>query len=466
MRHDSLFRLRLTGKLLNATPMLAVALLLGVSMGGCNAVDPYNIIGRRAPDHEMPNTPVPIIDANWKQTALDIVWTTINERYYDPKLNGVDWRAVRDRYAPQLRATQSDAQFWELLDKMTGELKDSHTRVHSPQLVAQQRASESHSLGIGFIALDGALVLTSVHPDSDAYWAGARAGMTIKTIDGAPALPLYERLVSLARDTSTPWARTRGALRKISSGDIGTPVSMSFVRTDGHEIDANMKRRKFRNPTEFTHRLLPSGFAYIRFSNFVGSLQSELLSAIDSMKASPGLILDLRNNGGGSLAMAQRLVSKFLSTPTPGGKTLTRTGKPISLFFIDTIKLTTELKGNKADAYTKPLVILTNEGSASASEVTAATLQDLARATVIGQRSCGCLLGYLGMADLPGGAQMAYSEIGFVTPNGKRIEGEGVIPDRVIALTRDDYVQNRDRILEAAEAFLMTNQQLTVKAEK
>ncbi|MEQ1517970.1 MAG: S41 family peptidase, partial [Usitatibacteraceae bacterium] len=108
----------------------------------------------------------------------------------------------------------------------------------------------------------------------------------------------------------------------------------------------------------------------------------------------------------------------------------------------------------KEDAYTKPLVILTNEASASASEIFASALQDLGRATVIGQRTCGCLLGYLGYADLPGGGQLAYSEIGFVTPKGHRIEGEGVKPNIEIQLTRDDILFNRDRALEAAERFL------------
>ena len=73
--------------------------------------------------------------------------------------------------------------------------------------------------------------------------------MTTKTINGEPALPLYERLVEASRETSTPWARTRGAQRKISGGDIGTQASMTFVRIDGTEISVTMKRsrRKLRS---------------------------------------------------------------------------------------------------------------------------------------------------------------------------------------------------------------------------
>jgi carboxyl-terminal processing protease len=248
-------------------------------------------------------------------------------------------------------------------------------------------------------------------------------------------------------------------VRKIVAGDPDTKITMTFVRADGSEITASMKRRKFRAPAEFSQRVLPSGFGYIRFSNFIGSMESGILAAITTMKDTPGMIVDLRNNGGGSAGMANDLVAKFLSEPQKGVRLLTRTGKPVTIAFITTMKMQTELKGDKQSAYSKPLVILTNENSASASEIFTGTLQDLGRATVIGQRTCGCLLGYLGYADLPGGGQLAYSELGFVTPKGKRIEGEGVKPDVEITLARDDILFNRDRILEAAERFLQEKTQ-------
>ena len=424
-------------------------------LSGCAVVDPYNIIGRTyvpTPPADSPlSTQAP--DA-WKQQALDQVWTTVNERYYDAALNGVDWSAARAKYAPRLKTAANDDAYWELLDKMTGELRDSHTRVHSPKQVAQQRGFENHSLGINFLEMDGALLLSSVHPESDAYWAGARAGMTIKTISGEPALEVFRRMLAEARDSSTPWARTRGAVRKISAGDVDSVAMMTFVRTDGSDFSATMKRRVFRSPPSTANRVLPSGYGYIRFSNFVGSMESDILRAVKRMKATPGMVIDLRNNGGGSLTMATALINAFLSEPQKGARLLTRTGKAPTLLFVEVLKLETELKGSQDRAYTKPMVILTNEASASASEVFASTLQDLGRATVIGQRSCGCLLGFLGYADLPGGGQLAYSELGFISPKGKRIEREGVAPDGEVNLTREDYVLGRDRILEAAVKFL------------
>ena len=424
-------------------------------LSGCAVVDPYNIIGRTYVPTPAADSPLSTQASDaWKQQALDQVWTTVNERYYDAALNGVDWSAARAKYEPLIKAAANDDAFWELLDKMTGELRDSHTRVHSPKQVAQQRVFESHSLGINFLEMDGALLLSSVHPESDAYWAGARTGMTIKTISNEPALEVFRHMLAEARDSSTPWARTRGAVRKISAGDVDSVAMMTFVRTDGSDFSATMKRRVFRSPPSTANRVLPSGYGYIRFSNFVGSMESDILRAVERMKATPGMVIDLRNNGGGSLTMATALINAFLSEPQKGARLLTRTGKAPTLLFVEVLKLETELKGSRGRAYTKPLVILTNEGSASASEVFASALQDLGRATVIGQRSCGCLLGFLGFADLPGGGQLAYSELGFISPKGKRIEREGVAPDGEVNLTREDYVLGRDRILEAAVTFL------------
>lgn len=430
-------------------------LLLLALLNACSVLDPHNIIGRmRAPDAST-NVPVPDVNSKtWRRDAFEEVWNTVNDKYYDVKTNGVNWLAVRAAYETQIIDAPSDDRYWELLDKMTGELKDSHTRVQGPKQVAQLRDQESHALGLGFLEMKGELIITSVHGESDPWWAGVRPGMAIKTIDGEPALTLYQRLMTEVRDSSTPWARTRGAMRKIVAGDPDSVITMTFTRMDGSEIAATMKRRKFRAPTELTKRVLPSGFGYIRFSNFVGSMESDILQAITTMKEPPGMIVDLRNNGGGSLGMANTLVTRFLSDTHKGTRVLTRTGRPITIAFIPTMKMEPELKGDKASAYNKPLVVLTNENSASASEIFAGTLQDLGRATIIGQRSCGCLLGYLGYAELPGGGQLAYSELGFITPKGKRIEGTGIIPDLEISPAREDILFSRDRILEAAEKFL------------
>lgn len=439
------------------------SVLFALLLTGCSVLDPHNVIGRQTTAPKTDDLLVASqVQGGWRQPALDTVWNTINEHYYDARFNGVDWNAAKAKWAPQLALATSDDQYWELLDKMTGELRDAHTRVHSAKQVTQQKAGESHSLGLNFAEMAGELVLTGINPDSDAWWAGARVGMVIRDIDGEPALPLYRKLVESARETSTPWTKVRGAVRKISLGDLGTSVRMTFARPAGNtadtsaveEFSAVLKRRKQPVTQNLHDRVLPSGFAYVRFNEFSESLRSSVLAAIDRHKDTPGLILDLRNNGGGSGAMAQAVVEKFLSANHKPGKILTRTGKPIKVMFVTLMALEPEFKGDAAKAYTKPVVVLINENSASAAEIVASTLQDMGRASVIGERSCGCLLGYLGYADLPGGGRLAYSEVGFAPASGKRVEGVGIKPDVEVSLQRADLLAGRDRVLEAAEASL------------
>ena len=109
----------------------------------------------------------------------------------------------------------------------------------------------------------------------------------------------------------------------------------------------------------------------------------------------------------------------------------------------------------KPDAYAGKLAVLMDSDSASASEATAGALQSTGRAIVVGEVSCGCLLAFLGYAALPGGGELAFSEIGFSDAKGERIEGRGVIPDVVVERKRADLLEQRDRVLEAAQAALL-----------
>ncbi len=451
-------------------PSLAIG-LAALLLTSCSIVDPNNIIGRSGRMEPPETSPVPLPSTAWKREAIDVVFDTVQTRYYDPALNGVDWAAARRTYEPLLLAAKTDDEFWELLDKFTGVLKDSHTRVHSPKDVQNAREQEVHALGIALAEIEGKILVTGVNGDSDAYFAGVRSGMTVTHIEGEPALTYVRKLEASVRETSTPWTRRRVAFRKLLSGDVDSKISMHFARVgtyanDGGEIIATLKRRSFGTGSDATARTLPSGYGYIRFSGFSLTSQSRVLAGIEKLKDTPGLIIDLRNNGGGLAAAAQAITMRFFTEDKFGAKALTRDGKPITIWFYPVIPINPVLKANAALAYTKPLVILTNESSASASELMTSLLQDFGRATIVGQRTCGCLLGYIGLMDLPGGGQMAYSEIGYRSPKGKRIEGEGVTPDIAVALTADDIITQRDRSLEAAEAHLTAVTRLTKDEKK
>ncbi|MGZ5596217.1 MAG: S41 family peptidase [Usitatibacter sp.] len=440
------------------TPIIGAALL-----AACSVIDPNNMIGRQmgeatqVPTEVVPSPPPLTLRAEDRQRAFDFVWRTIAERYYNAQLNGVDWNAVGERYRPAALAAPDDKAFWDTLDKMAGELKDAHTRVESPRQVEQRQKEESVTLGFTFIPADGKLAVATVNPESDAWWAGVRAGMTLVTIAGEPAAAAYEKLKSETRLDSTDRSRHMRALRRLTVGDIGSSVAFTFERADGSRFDATLTRRRIPMRPTAIHRVLPSGYGYLRFSEWTLSLTSRALEGLDALKSAPGIVIDLRGNPGGSMHAVNEMLERFFPSRTEVGRVITRSGKPISLLMgtLEIIKLHQVVEGNK-DAYRGPVVILVNAGSASGSELFAGAMQSTGRAMVLGQPSCGCLLGFLGYAHVPGGAELAYSEIGFVLGNGKRIEGEGVIPDRPVPVTLPDLQMSRDRTLEEAQALLAT----------
>jgi carboxyl-terminal processing protease len=429
-----------------------LALVFALLLGGCAALDPHNILSRDVRDSN-PDFRVNVLGEWGRIAAFDFVWDTIDQRYVDPGFNGVDWRAIGARYRPLAMTARHDDDFWEVLNRMAGELRDSHTRVEAPKYVALRRRQESVSLGLDIGRVEGKIVVVSVTPDSDAHWAGVRPGMEVARIAGAPAEERYSPVLAAEREQSTQRAKERRALRTLLLGEPDTKLAFEFIRSDGSTFTATLARKVIKAAPGATARQLPSGFGYIRFTGFSRSLRTQVLGAIQSQRSLPGLIIDLRNNGGGSIAMAEDIAERLVREKTEVGTIITRTGQPVTLFGYPVAKIKRTLDGSP-DAYDKPVVVLVNAGSASASELLAGGLQDIDRVKVVGQRSCGCLQGYLGYATVPGGAELAYSEIGMVSAKGRRIEREGVIPDVEVPITREDLRLYRDRTLEAAEDLL------------
>ena len=437
------------------------ALLLPFLLAGCSLLDPYNMIGRQmgegtaVPTAVVPAPPERVLGAASRARAFDFVWQTIDERYHDAKLNGVDWKAVGARYRPLALSAKDDEAFWDTLDRMTGELRDAHTRVDSPERVELRKSDQSISLGFSFTPLEGKLAVTSVNSDSDAWWAGVRPGMVLVAIGNEPATDAYARLQAETRFDSTERSRHFRVLRKILSGAEGSQAAFTFERADGSRFSTTISRRKITSRAFASHRVLPSGLGYLRLNQWAVGVITRVSAGLEELRTAPGIIIDLRGNPGGSVHIVDRMLSEFFGAPTEIGRVTTRTGEPISMLLgtVEIIKLKNTIQGNPK-AYTGPVAILVNSGSASGSELFAAAMQSTGRATIVGQTTCGCLLGFLGYARIPGGGELAYSEVGFVLGNGKRIEGEGVVPDVPVPTTIADLVVSRDRVLEAAQELL------------
>src|SRR5215216_305313 len=103
-----------------------------------------------------------------RSQVFEKVWNAINDNYYDPTFKGVNWQEVHKRYLPLVEAVKTDAEFYTLINKMAGELRDAHTRILSPAVLANLQAQRRPSLGFRVEEVEGKQVITSVIADSDA----------------------------------------------------------------------------------------------------------------------------------------------------------------------------------------------------------------------------------------------------------------------------------------------------------
>jgi carboxyl-terminal processing protease len=230
-------------------------------------------------------------------------------------------------------------------------------------------------------------------------------------------------------------------------GKKGTSVVLTLYRDGEVEpIDLSIVRDSIQIPSVDSSIIETSSgsIALIALNFFGDDSVSEMRKAVNAIdqKQVKGVILDLRFNGGGLLDAAVDITSMFL-----------KSGKVVEVERRDA-PLETHFVNGQPILPTLPMVVLINEGSASASEIVAGALQDNKRATIVGTQSFG--KGTVQeVLDLPGGASLRVTVARWLTPNGLNLGKKGVTPDIVSKRTTEDYENDRDPQLEKAEEVLL-----------
>lgn len=380
------------------------------------------------------------------------LWRALDYAYPYFAEKGVDWDALYAHYAPQAQQAQSDEAYWRVVAQMLAELNDGHTGLLSPSAQSGRRYfATCRDIG-------SAIVVDEVGATARA--AGLKRGDEVYAVDGRPINEALEALPPTLIAGSTPQSRrVKAAFNVLSTtGDtlVVTVRGMSGERALTLSWPEAPAAPQAQAPAPWqpliTSERLPSGLGLIRIPDFGSGnhdLVAEFDAALDGLLDAPGLIFDLRGNGGGSTFISDRIAGRFLSEPFIYGRDHFCARLPQRgwrAYFDYRVK-------PRGQTYTGPLVLLIDAYNFSTAENFIVALVDSGRATTVGQPTGGGSGNPVRFA-LPGGGKARFSTGAFRRNDGSLIEGLGIAPDVYVAWTVEAFRAGNDPDLEAAERIL------------
>lgn len=368
-----------------------------------------------------------------EQKLINEVWRIIDRGYVDPTFNHKNWWALREKYIKQPLPNREAT--YGVINQMLAVLDDPFTRLLKPDQYRSLQTSTSGELtGVGLqIALDvetKRLKVISPIVGSPAAKSGILAGDSILEINGVTT-------EGLSLDEAAEKMR----------GTVGTHVTLKVARNQEFEREFDLVRDRIElNPViaELRPRSDGSRLGYLRLSQFNANAAMELAHAIAKLErdGADRYILDLRNNPGGLLNAGIEIARLWLDE---GAIVYTVNRQGMLGSFEATGKALTH----------DPLVVLVNQGTASASEILAGALQDNGRATIIGEKTFGKGL-IQSLFDLSDGSGLAVTVAKYETPNHTDINRLGIQPDQVVSIaqsfTLDQIGTESDQQYQAAIA--------------
>ena len=287
-------------------------------------------------------------------------------------------------------------------------------------------SGEFGGLGITVGMRDGALTVISPIDDTPAFKAGVKSGDIILKINETSTIGItLDEAVNMMR------------------GEPKSDIKLTIVRKgDNKPLEIAMKRDIIKVQSVFAKKIEGENLLYLRISSFDTKVTNDLEKAIKENKDVKGIVLDLRNNPGGLLNQAIGVVDLFVKN----GVIVSQKGRDVT----DEEKFEASKFGTKTDL---PLVVLVNEGSASASEIVSGALQDHKRAILVGEKTFwkGSVQAVLPI-DNEKTENIKLTIAKYYLPSGRTIQAEGVTPD--IIASAGKVVQSEENGLKIKEADL------------
>lgn len=350
-------------------------------------------------------------------------WRIIKTKYYDPTLNGQDWGRWNKHYVDKIR-TEEDA--YVAINSMLASLDDPYSKFLDEKEYQEQTTNidaKIVGIGVNIISTSGKVIVISVVESTPAQKSGIKAGDMILKVDG-------ENMAG----------KTVSDVAAVIRGKEDTSVNLELLR-DKKKLNKVVMREEIKIKN-IKADVIDNNIGYIQISSFISSdLTSEFIEALTKTEKCPALIIDLRGNAGGLMPNAIFIADMFLS----GGHIVSVVDRNSQKSDIDA--------QTKPYAINKPVVLLIDQASASASEILSGALKDNKKAILVGKKTYG-----KGMIQkiypLPNQTGMNLTIAKYLTPKGYDINKTGIAPDYEIEYTESDFMNDRDPQLDKAKSVI------------
>ncbi|HEY9636506.1 MAG TPA: S41 family peptidase [Coleofasciculaceae cyanobacterium] len=386
-------------------------------------------------------------------TTLNEVWQEVNDQFFDPKFNGIDWNAKREEYQNRIKPAQSLEEASVIINQMLSELNTSHTRFYSKlepayyQLIGIfdggnfrkeiNRVFPDGKLdytGIGIFTKEsnGKTFITAILDGSPAAKTGLKVGDAVLAVDGKPYQAIQSFVDKTDQDVKISVQRTPDATSVQEITVIPKKLNPNTLFLDAMRESAKIVERDSKAEGG---SVLRKKIGYIHIWSYAGDQYQQLLVSemgYGKLKDADGLILDLRDGWGG----AQPNYLNIFTEKVPVMTQIPRDG----------------IKRNLDLQWRKPVVMLVNNGSRSGKEILAYGFKKYKLGKVVGTKTAGAVVG--GSPFLLEDGNLLYLAVVDVLVDGERLEGKGVIPDIEVPFPLE-YAQGKDPQLEKAIEVLL-----------
>nr|WP_224086686.1 S41 family peptidase [Nostoc sp. MS1] len=345
------------------------------------------------------------------QKLVDEVWQIVNQDYVDGSFNHQDWQAIHKQYLGQEYTSKQQA--YTKIKEMVAKLGDRYTEFYDPEefkSLSNDLSGTLNGVGLELAENEKTKALTVVAP--------------IEATPASKAGILPNDVIIRIDNQSTKGMKIDDAVKRIL-GPAGTKVSLTIQRGEQVKTFQLTRAKITLNPvTSKVDTTSAAKIGYIRLSEFTENSAMKMRQAIQALEQQSvqGYVLDLRSDPGGLLDASLDIASMWLDKDAI-----------VSLVNRDQIKQSYNATGHRLTD--KPLVVLVDQGSASASEILAGALQDDKRATLVGTRTFGKGL-VQSVQPLEDGSGLKLTVAKYYTPKGRDINHVGINPDITVSLTQ------------------------------